>query len=105
MTRPLFVAEEMEERKALGERVQSVVGARVAMEAVVGPVFWSLLMTAPIRNLRSWAEDECKPEGINSAYMTTKALGHLLNTCRSQRSPPLVAMHFYRLGLTPRYSP
>lgn len=85
---PLFRADEIEERKVIGGTLQTMIESHNTLENVVGPVFWSLIMTAPIHRLRSWVQDECKPDRVNYAYTATIDLGHLLKTCRFQCSQP-----------------
>lgn len=79
------VYEELEERKILGGRMtQALLGARTAVGEPVTAVLWSLIMVAPMEQLRLY--DSSLPPFVLAQILESAhaRLGSLLKTCESQ---------------------
>lgn len=74
--------EEAEERAMLcGRMKRALLDAEPSKDATMTSVLWSLFMTAPIEQLRSFESTNSQSVAVRFLEMTRTRLGVLLNTC------------------------
>lgn len=78
---PALGIDEMDERFALGRKIQDAVEAKGGMDEVLRPAFWSLVMVSPLDGLREFVSDFCRPNRFTLIGMTREGLETLLKTC------------------------
>ncbi|MBE3047744.1 hypothetical protein IMZ48_35595 [Candidatus Bathyarchaeota archaeon] len=80
---PLPLADEIDERKQLGKKIQLRAEISRGIQKVPGSSFWALLMTVPIVQLRDFTDKYCQFPIFNAANMVRKELVFLFKACES----------------------
>ncbi|MBE3045067.1 hypothetical protein IMZ48_21435 [Candidatus Bathyarchaeota archaeon] len=85
---PPYGQDELEERMTIGRKsTEALMGTLPTMEKCITPVFWSLIMCAPIDTLRSSMEWNSELRDICVAEMIPSRLGIMMKLCELLHPP------------------